>query len=65
VVSAALNPLANTAPFNSTHHPAISIPCGTSEGLPVGMMMVGRHFDEPTLYRLAGAFEQHVDWQSA
>lgn len=50
--------MANTFPFDLTSHPAISIPCGMSGGLPVGMMLVGRHFDEMTLYRAAYAFEQ-------
>jgi amidase len=48
----------NTMPFDATHHPAISVPCGESEGLPVGMMLVGRHWDEATLYRVAHGFEQ-------
>ncbi len=48
----------NTMPFDATHHPAISVPCGEVDGLPVGMMLVGRHFDEATLYRGAYAFEQ-------
>ncbi len=51
--------LANTAPFNVTGHPAISLPCGaTGDGRPVGMMLVGRHFDEITIYRAAYAFER-------
>ncbi len=58
-VGAALGPLLNTSPFNNTHHPAISIPCGRVDGLPIGLMLVGRHFEEATLYRLAHAFEQH------
>jgi amidase len=53
---------ANTRPFNVTHHPAMSVPCGMADGLPVGMMLVGRHFDEPAIYRLAHAFEQAHDW---
>ena len=57
-VGAALSPLYNTAPFNQTHHPAISIPCGNVDGLPVGLMLIGRHFEESTLYRIANAFEQ-------
>jgi amidase len=51
----------NTMPFDATHHPAISVPCGDVDGLPVGMMLVGRHFDEATLYRAAYAFEQDRD----
>ena len=65
VTEAAFAPLRNTSPFNSTHHPALSVPCGTVDGLPVGMMLVGRHWDEATLYCLANAFEQSTDWRSA
>ena len=56
--------LTNTAPFNATGHPALSIPCGKSDGLPVGLMLVGKAFDEATLYRAAAAFEENVDWES-
>ena len=56
--------LANTAQFDCTHHPAMSLPCGTVDGLPVGMMLVGKAFDEETIYRAAAAFEQGVDWKS-
>ena len=49
---------ANACQFNVTGHPAISIPCGMAGCLPVGMMLVGKHFDESTLYRAACAFEQ-------
>ena len=55
--------LSNTAPFNATGHPALSIPCGMSEGLPVGLMLVGRAFDEGTLYRAGAAFEGNVEWE--
>lgn len=48
---------ANTAPFDITHHPAISLPCGLCDGLPAGLMLVGRHFDEASLYRAAAAYE--------
>ena len=54
--------LPNTAPFDATHHPAMSLPCGMIDGLPVGLMLVGRHFDEMTIYRAAHAFEQAADW---
>ena len=51
--------LANTGPFDVSGHPAISLPCGaTADGRPVGMMLVGRQFDEITLYRAAYAFER-------
>ena len=60
----AFAPLTNTMPFDNTHHPAMSIPCGTCNGLPVGMMLVGRHFEESTIYRVAHAFEAHEDWRA-
>jgi amidase len=62
VIGAAFGPERNTAPFNSTHHPALSLPCGKLDGLPVGMMIVGRHWEESTLYQVAHAFEQEHDW---
>jgi amidase len=55
--------LANTAQFDCTHHPAMSLPCGMADGLPVGMMLVGKAFDEETIYRAAAAFEGGVDWK--
>jgi amidase len=33
-----------------------------SDGLPVGLMLAGRHFDESTIYRAAAAFERSGDW---
>ncbi|GAB5470005.1 MAG: amidase [Rhodospirillales bacterium] len=54
--------LANTSPFDITGHPAMAIPCGQSDGLPISMMLVGRHYDEPTIYKAAHAFEQSGDW---
>lgn len=48
----------NTAPFDVTHHPAISLPAGSAGGMPVGMMLIGKHYDESTLYRAAHAYEQ-------
>jgi amidase len=49
--------------FDVTGHPAMSVPCGMRDGLPVGMMLVGRHFDESSIYRAAHAFEQSGNWQ--
>jgi amidase len=62
-VARALEMITNTAPFNITHHPAMSLPCGMVDGLPVGLMLVGRHFEESTIYRAAHAFEQSGDWK--
>jgi amidase len=56
--------LANTAPFDVSGHPALTMPCGLSDGLPAGLMLVGKHFDEMTLYKLAGAWESGADWKS-
>ena len=53
----ALNMQQNTCPFDVSGHPAFTVPCGKMTGLPVGMMLVGRHFEELTLIRLAQAFE--------
>ena len=64
IVEKALNMISNTAPFDLTHHPAMAIPCGMADGLPVSMMLIGRHFDEPAIYRAAHSFEQSGDWTS-
>ena len=53
----------NTAPFDVTGHPAMTLPCGMSDGLPVGLMLIGKHFDESTIYRAAAAFEGGADWK--
>jgi amidase len=52
-----LRPLLNTAPFDLTGHPAISIPAGRTDGLPVGLMLVAKAFDELTLFQTAKALE--------
>ena len=54
----------NTAAFNVTGHPALSINAGFSEGLPVGMMIVGRKFDEATVLDVAYAYEKIRDTSS-
>jgi amidase len=56
--------LGNTCPFDVTGHPAMSIPCGMSQGLPIGMMLTARHYNESTIYRAAHAFEQLGDWRN-
>lgn len=55
--------LNNTSPFNMTGHPAITVPCGKVNGLPVGLMLVGKRFDDGTVFRAAHAFEQQGDWE--
>ena len=54
-----LNMLHNTCAFDVSGHPAMSVPCGESDGLPIGLQLVGRHGEESTLYRLAHHYEQH------
>jgi amidase len=61
--AAAAGSVTNTSQFDVSHHPALSVPCGTIDGLPVGMMLVGKHHDESTLYRAAHAFERAFDWR--
>ena len=55
--------LANTCGFDVSGHPAMSLPCALSNGLPVGLQLVGRHFAEADIYRAARAFEQATDWR--
>jgi len=62
IIQCAFEMLPNTAPFDVTGHPAMSVPCGLSDGLPVGMMLVAKHFDEVAIYRAASAFEKAGDW---
>jgi len=64
ILQRAFEMLANTSQFDCTHHPAMSLPCGLVDGLPVGMMLVAKAFDEETIYRTAAAFERGVDWKS-
>ncbi|MFX0561111.1 Asp-tRNA(Asn)/Glu-tRNA(Gln) amidotransferase subunit GatA [Tepidibacillus infernus] len=50
-----------TVPVNLAGLPAISIPCGLVDGLPVGLQLIGKHFDESTILKAAYAFEQHTE----
>jgi amidase len=63
-IQRAFEMVANTAPFDATGHPAMSIPCGMSDGLPVGLMLIAKHFDESAIYRAAAAFEGAGDWKT-
>lgn len=52
-----------TIPVNLAGVPGISVPCGfAANGLPLGLQMIGKHFDESTIYRAAHAFEQATDF---
>lgn len=54
-----------TRPFNFSGHPACSLPCGvTAGGLPIGMQIVGRPFDEATVLRAADAYQRLTDWHA-
>ena len=61
-VQRAFEMVSNTAPFNGGL-PAMSVPCGLSEGLPIGMQLVGPNYGEMKIYQAAHAFEQSGDWR--
>ncbi len=63
-IQRALEMLGNTCPMDVSGHPAMSVPCGMSNGLPIGMQLVAKHWDESTIYRAAHAFEQAGDWRN-
>ncbi len=54
-----------TIPVNLAGVPGISVPCGFADGLPLGLQIIGKHFDEGTVYRVAHAFEQATDHHKA
>jgi aspartyl-tRNA(Asn)/glutamyl-tRNA(Gln) amidotransferase subunit A len=55
----------NTVPANVTGQPAISVPCGFSkDGLPIGLQLIGRPFEESTLFRIAHAYESLHHWHA-
>ncbi len=57
-VARALEMITNTCPFDVTGHPAVTVPAGMSAGLPVGMMLLGRHWEDGTVLRAADAFQR-------
>lgn len=63
-VARALEMIGNASAQDITGHPAMSIPCGLVDGLPVGLMLVGKHYAEGTIYQAAAAFEAAVDWKT-
>ena len=56
----ALEMIANTCPFDVTGHPAMTVPCGMSGGLPVAMMLVGRTGEDATVLRAADAYQRQI-----
>lgn len=56
----ALSMIGNTAPFDVTGHPACSVPAGLVDGLPAGMMIIGKRFDDAMVLRVAHAYERAV-----
>jgi amidase len=60
VLGRALEMIANTAPFDVTGHPACSVPAGLAGGLPVGLMLIGKHFDDAGVLRAARCVESTV-----
>ncbi|MEK3954822.1 Asp-tRNA(Asn)/Glu-tRNA(Gln) amidotransferase subunit GatA [Psychrobacillus sp. FSL K6-1464] len=51
-----------TIPINLAGLPAISIPCGFEDGMPLGLQIIGNYFDESTIYRVAHVYEQSTDF---
>ncbi len=64
VIERAFEMIANTAPFDATGHPALSLPCAMIEDQrPVGVMLIARHYDESAIYRAAQSLERAGDWK--
>ena len=54
----------NTCPINLAGVPSLSVPCGFTDGLPIGLQIMGKPFDEPTVLRAAYTFEQNTDYHT-
>jgi amidase len=62
-VAAASSNVGNTSQFNVSGHPAMSVPCARVDDLPVGMMLVGRRWEDDVVLRAAHAFEQTTQYE--
>ena len=60
-ILAEIQTLQNTCPFDVSGHPALTINAGFSDGLPVGMMIVGKRFDEETVLKVAYTWEKILE----
>ena len=52
----------NTKPTNYTGHPALAVPCGKVDGMPISLQLVGNFLADPLLLRVAHAYQKAVDW---
>ncbi len=59
-IARALEMIVNTAPTDCTGHPATSVPAGLVDGLPTGIMVVGKHFDDATCLKVAKVIESQT-----
>lgn len=62
-IAGAFNMLRNTCVADLTGHPAITIPCGIQNGLPIGLMLTARHLDDAVLISASAAFEELGNWK--
>ncbi len=60
-----LTPIAyNTKPTNYTGHPALAVPCGKVDGMPISLQLVGNFLADPLLLRVGFAYQRAVDWEA-
>jgi amidase len=52
----------NTKPTNYTGHPALAVPCGKADGMPISVQLIGNFLADPLLLRVAYAYQKAVDW---
>jgi amidase len=64
LMAQAFNNTLNACQFNATGYPALSLPCGMRDGLPVGLMLVGPDHCEDRIYQAAYALQDAGDWQT-